>query len=167
MEKEDKIAFSVMLAILLGLLWVGLAIFFRDPARRPPADDSLIISAADGLVVEIMRLHEPVFLEGPALKIGVFMNLNDVHVNRAPYAGTVTKRHAPGQFLQAFRPEAASENEHYFTGFETAHGHMLVKQIAGIMARRIVCTVEEGQQLQTSDRFGMIKLILKPHNFNQ
>ncbi len=150
--------FANTLAILLGLLWVGLAIFFRDPARRPPADDSLIISAADGLVVEIVRLHEPVFLEGPALKIGVFMNLNDVHVNRTPYASTVAyKRHVPGQFLQAFRPEAAIENEHFFTGLETVHGYMLVKQIAGIMARRIVCTVEEGQQLQTSERFGMIK----------
>ncbi len=146
------------LAILLGCVWVGLAVFFRDPARQPPDDAALVISAADGLVVEIVRLNEPVFMEGPALKIGVFMNLNDVHVNRTPFEGRVAfKRHIPGKFLQAFRPEAAVENEHFYTGLETAHGRMLVKQIAGIMARRIVCTVEEGQQLKTGERFGMIK----------
>jgi phosphatidylserine decarboxylase len=151
-------AFANTLAIILGLVWVGLVIFFRDPSRRPPTDDALVISAADGLVVEIVRLNEPVFLEGPALKIGVFMNLNDVHVNRVPFGGKVAyKQHVPGEFLQAFRPEAATQNEHYFTGFETAQGRMLVKQIAGIMARRIVCSVEEGQKLETSERFGMIK----------
>lgn len=150
--------FANTLAILLALVWVGLAIFFRDPARQTPADEALVISAADGLVVEVVRLNEPVFLEGPALKIGVFMNLNDVHVNRVPLGGTVAyKQHVPGSFLQAFRPEAALENEHFFTGFETAHGRMLVKQIAGIMARRIVCTVGEGDQLGTGERFGMIK----------
>ena len=151
-------AFANTLVILLGLVWVGLVIFFRDPSRRPPADDALVISAADGLVVEIVRLNEPVFLEGPTLKIGVFMNLNDVHVNRVPFVGKVAyKQHVPGKFLQAFRPEAATQNEHYFTGFETAQGRMLVKQIAGIMARRIICSVEEGQKLETSERFGMIK----------
>ena len=151
-------AFANTLVILLGLVWVGLVIFFRDPSRRPPADDALVISAADGLVVEIVRLNEPVFLEGPTLKIGVFMNLNDVHVNRVPFGGKVAyKQHVPGKFLQAFRPEAATQNEHYFTGFETAQGRMLVKQIAGIMARRIICSVEEGQKLETSERFGMIK----------
>ena len=73
-------------------------------------------------------------------------------------AGTVAfKQHVPGKFLQAFRPEAGIENEHFFTGIETDHGRVLVKQIAGIMARRIVCTLEEGQQLETSDRMGMIK----------
>jgi phosphatidylserine decarboxylase len=151
-------AFANTLATLLGLVWLGLAIFFRDPSRRPPDDKALVISAADGLVVEIVRLNEPVFLEGPALKIGVFMNLNDVHVNRAPFGGTVTyKRHVPGEFLQAFRPQAATQNEHNFTGLETSQGRMLVKQIAGIMARRIVCSVDEGKQLGTSERFGMIK----------
>jgi phosphatidylserine decarboxylase len=151
-------ALANTLAILLGLVWLGLVIFFRDPTRRPPADETLVISAADGKVVEIVRLNEPVFLEGPALKIGVFMNLNDVHVNRTPFAGTVAyKQHVPGEFLQAFRPEAAIENEHYFTGLETTHGRMLIKQIAGIMARRIVCSVEDGEQLGTGERFGMIK----------
>lgn len=151
-------AFSNTLAIVLGFVWLGLAIFFRDPSRRPPGDGNLVISAADGLVVEIVRLNEPVFLEGPALKIGVFMNLHDVHVNRVPFAGTVAfKQHVPGMFLQAFRPDAAKQNEHFFTGLETAHGRVLVKQIAGIMARRIVCSVEEGEQVKTSDRMGMIK----------
>jgi phosphatidylserine decarboxylase len=150
--------FANTLAILLGLVWLGLVIFLRDPVRQTPDDPQLIISAADGKVVEIVRLNEPVFLEGPALKIGVFMNLQNVHVNRTPYAGEVAfKQHVPGEFLQAFRPEAATQNEHYFTGLETEHGRFLIKQIAGIMARRIVCSVEESQTLATGERFGMIK----------
>jgi phosphatidylserine decarboxylase len=151
-------AFANTLAILMGLVWLGLTIFFRDPPRRHPNDPNLVISAADGVVVEIVRLNEPVFLEGPSLKIGVFMNLHDVHVNRIPLAGRVAfKQHVPGEFLQAFRPEAATRNEHEFTGLETAHGRMLVKQIAGIMARRIVCSVEVDQALATGERLGMIK----------
>ncbi|TFH36536.1 MAG: phosphatidylserine decarboxylase [Anaerolineales bacterium] len=164
-------AFSNTLAILLGMVWLGLAMFFRDPARRTPGDPGLVISAADGQVVEIVRLNEPVFLEGPALKIGVFMQLNDVHVNRAPTAGEVKyKQHVPGEFLQAFRPEAASRNEHYFTGLETPHGRLLVKQIAGILARRIVCSVAQDQSLATGERLGMIKFgsrvdVFMPPNF--
>jgi len=151
-------AFANTLAVVLGLVWLGLAIFFRDPGRHSPADPLLVISAADGQVVEIVRLNEPVYLEGPALKIGVFMQVSDVHVNRAPTAGTVEfKQHVPGQFLQAFRPEAAMSNEHHFTGLGTAHGRVLVKQISGIMARRIVCTVAEGQQVAKGERLGMIK----------
>jgi phosphatidylserine decarboxylase len=163
-------AFANTLAILLGLVWIGLAIFFRDPDRRLPADPMLVISAADGQVVEIVRLNEPVFLEGPALKIGVFMQVSDVHVNRAPTAGKVEfKQHVPGQFLQAFRPEAATLNEHQFIGLETPHGRVLVKQIAGILARRIVCTVSKGQPLEAGERLGMIKfgsrvdVFLPPH----
>jgi phosphatidylserine decarboxylase len=151
-------AFANTLAVLLGLVWLGLTIFFRDPPRRHPNDPHLVISAADGVVVEIVRLNEPVFLEGPSLKIGVFMNLHNVHVNRTPFAGRVAfRQHVHGEFLQAFRPEASSRNEHHFTGFETAHGRVLVKQIAGIMARRIVCSVEEGQAVATGERLGMIK----------
>jgi phosphatidylserine decarboxylase len=150
--------FANTLTILLGFVWLGLTIFFRDPPRRHPNDPHLVISAADGKVVEIVRLNEPVFLEGPSLKIGVFMNLHNVHVNRTPLAGRVAfKQHVPGEFLQAFRPEAATQNEHHFTGLETAHGRVLVKQIAGIMARRIVCSVEEGQAIATGERLGMIK----------
>ena len=151
-------ALTITLASLLGLIWIGLAQFFRDPTRHSPGDPALVISAADGQVVEIIRLNEPVFLEGPALKIGVFMQVTDVHVNRAPSAGTVEfKQHVPGRFLQAYRPEAATVNEHQFTGLETPHGRILVKQISGIMARRIVCTVSEGQTLATGERLGMIK----------
>lgn len=149
---------TITLASLLGFIWIGLAQFFRDPARHGPDDPGLVISAADGQVVEIIRLNEPVYLEGPALKIGVFMQVTDVHVNRAPMAGTVEfMQHVPGQFLQAYRPEAATLNEHQFVGLETPQGRVLVKQISGIMARRIVCTVEEGQTLATGERLGMIK----------
>ena len=151
-------AFANTLTVLLGLVWLGLSLFLRDPARSTPEDPHLVISAADGKVVEIVRLNEPVYLEGPALKIGVFMNLNDVHVNRAPLKGTVAyKQHVIGTFLQAFRPEAATRNEHFFTGLEIDQGRMLIKQIAGIMARRIVCSVPEGHTLNKGERFGMIK----------
>jgi phosphatidylserine decarboxylase len=153
--------YTFLLTGLLVALFALLLYFFRDPKRTPPASpagEDLFLSPADGRVVEVQQMHEPRFLGGEALKIGIFMSLLDVHVNRAPVEGRVALvEHVPGQFLQAFRPEASEVNEHTLVGLETRHGEVLVKQVAGILARRIVCWVQAGQKLQAGERLGVIK----------
>ena len=149
---------TYILAGLMIALFGLLLYFFRDPRRISPEGDDLVLAPADGRVVDVRRVQEPQFLEGEGLKISIFMSLFDVHVNRAPVAGKVTSvQHFPGQFLQAFRPEASDVNEHNLVGLEGRHGQVLIKQIAGILARRVVCWVRPGQDLQAGDRLGVIK----------
>ncbi len=150
---------TFLLAGLMIVLFVLLLYFFRDPQRTPPADEGLFLAPADGQVVEVDRVHEPRFLQGEGLKIGIFMSLFDVHVNRAPMGGRVAlTEHVPGQFLQAFRPEASEVNEHNLVGLESRYGRILIKQIAGILARRVVCWVGVEQRLRAGERLGVIKL---------
>jgi phosphatidylserine decarboxylase len=150
--------YTVLPAIVLAVVFAILLWFFRDPRRNPPGDEGIFLSPADGEVVEIERTRAPRFLEGEALKIGIFMSLFNVHVNRAPVEGQVALvEHVPGQFVQAFRPEAALLNEHNFIGLESCYGRVLVNQISGIMARRIVCWVQPGQGLKAGERLGVIK----------
>lgn len=150
--------YTVLPAIVLAVIFAILLWFFRDPRRNPPAGEGLFLSPADGEVVEVEQTRAPCFLEGEVLKIGIFMSLFDVHVNRAPVEGQVALvKYVPGQFLQAFRPEAAQLNEHNFVGLESRYGRVLVNQIAGIMARRIVCWVRPGQGLRAGERLGVIK----------
>jgi len=143
---------------LLAALMAVLLYFFRDPDRVPPAGEGIFVAPADGRVVEVERTVEPRFLGGEALKIGTFMSLADVHVNRAPAEGQVALvQHVSGRFLQAFRPEAAEVNEHNLVGLEGRYGRVLVKQVAGILARRIVCWTRPGRALRTGERLGLIK----------
>ena len=151
-------AFWISLTIILGIVWVGLAMFFRDPARAIPREDGLYFAPADGKVVVVERVNEPIFLQREALRIAIFMSITDVHVNRTPGKGVVIfTRHVPGKFIQAFRPEAALENEHNLIGIEHGRDRFLIKQIAGILARRIVCSVRPDDELEAGDRIGMIK----------
>jgi phosphatidylserine decarboxylase len=151
-------AFWVSLATLLGIIWVGLALFFRDPARAIPREDGYYYAPADGKVVVVERVNEPIFMQCEALRIAIFMSIADVHVNRTPGKGVVIfTRHVPGKFIQAFRPEAALENEHNLIGMEHGGDRILIKQIAGILARRIVCSVQLDDELEAGDRIGMIK----------
>jgi phosphatidylserine decarboxylase len=150
---------TLLLAGLLSALFVLLLYFLRDPRRTAPAGEELFLAPADGRVVEVRPVYEPRFLEGEGLKIGIFMSLLDVHVNRAPVGGQVVLvEHVPGQFLQAFRPEASDVNEHNLIGLKGRYGRVLVKQVAGILARRVVCWVESGHKLQAGERVGVIKL---------
>ena len=132
--------------------------FFRDPEREIPADPWAVVSPADGKVVAVDEV--PAFQHYPesAKRVAIFMNVFDVHVNRAPVAGTVMAiAHQPGRFKAAFREAAALQNEQRLTLLDSNAGHLvLVVQIAGLLARRIVGWVQRGQSLGRGERLGMI-----------
>jgi phosphatidylserine decarboxylase len=152
-------AASAAVGLSSGAAGLGLLLFLRDPDRAiPAAAEGLILAPADGRVVDVARVREEIFLAGPALRISVFLGVLDVHVNRAPVAGTVALvRHEPGRFLQAFRPEAARQNERNLIGLDGDGRRTLVVQIAGILARRIDCWVRPGESVVTGQRLGMIR----------
>jgi phosphatidylserine decarboxylase len=133
--------------------------FFRDPERTPPEGDNALLSPADGRVADIEEVRETEFLAADAVRIGVFMSLFDVHVNRAPLAGRVVFRdYRPGKFHNALGARASRENECSLVGIERADGtRVLVRQIAGVIARRIVCDCEVGTELARGQRLGMVK----------
>jgi len=144
---------------VLGLVSGGFfAYFFRDPERAVPADPGVIVSPADGVVIRVDEVTENEFLKSPARYVAIFMNVFDVHVNRAPVAGTVTEmRHRAGEYKAASRPDAASRNEQQALVLENAAGgRVLVVQIAGLLARRIIPYVKPGHILARGERFGLI-----------
>ncbi len=150
--------FSRLLTAGATGIWLLILYFFRDPNRRPVTAPGLVVSAGDGEVVAIAREREEEFLQCEALRVSIFLSILDVHVQRAPIGGTVTAvEHRPGKFLQAFRPEASTENEFIAMKIETPYGKVLVKQIAGIMARRCVNYARPGQRVATGQRFGLIR----------
>ena len=145
----------VFVLSLAFVLW-----FFRDPSRRIPEDVGLLVSPADGRVVEVAQVNEPQYLKSAAHKIAIFMSPLNVHVNRAPCAGEVEAvEHRPGRYHNAENPAASSENESVAMLIKGAEGHarVLVRQVAGVLARRIVCAVAAGARLERGQRFGMIK----------
>lgn len=144
---------------VLGLLAAGFfAYFFRDPERNIPSDPGAIISPADGKVVLVDEVQEKEFLESTARRVAIFMNVFDVHVNRAPVTGVVTKmQHRPGEYKAASRQDAGLRNEQQAVVLEGEYGQrVLVVQIAGLLARRIIPFIKPGQQLARGERFGMI-----------
>lgn len=146
---------------LEALLWMGAAFmifFFRDPERRVPTAPGLIVAPADGTVVEIVEEYEAEYLRAPARRISIFLSPLDVHVNRAPAEGEVQYYgYRKGKFFRAFLPAASSENEQSIIGVQAPLGKITFKQIAGILARRIVCEAYQGRKLQRGERFGIIK----------
>ena len=142
-----------------ALAWVFLLSFFRDPNRSAGASAHELVSPADGTVMDIQQVEPPTFLEGRAIRIGIFMSLLDVHVNRAPMAGTVRYvEHFAGKFRNARAELSTDENEHNLIGLQAAAGNkILVNQIAGIFARRIVCGVKAGDPVKQGQRLGMVK----------
>jgi phosphatidylserine decarboxylase len=149
--------FSVPAAAAMVLL-TGFALwFYRDPDRVTPSDANVFVSPADGRVVEIEDCVHP--FTGPAVKVGIFMNAFSVHVNRSPCAGTVEYlKYVPGRKIAAFAPKASEVNERHYVGLSTEHGPVLMVQIAGLLARRIVCRLRRGDVLSAGERYGMIKL---------
>ena len=141
-------------------LVVGLALtlnFFRDPERRPPSDPRLVVSPADGRVLEVAPAEERAFLRAAATRLSIFMSPLDVHVNRNPVSGTVELvRHTPGKFHAAFAPKASLDNERNAVLVESGGRRYLTVQIAGAVARRIVCHLAPGDRVRRGERMGMI-----------
>lgn len=142
--------------------WLPVAIwvvaFFRDPARPGPRGEQLVIAPADGLVVSVVNVDEPVYLQGRATRISIFMNVFNVHVNRYPATGTIGYRHYnKGSFGHAGTEKASLENEQSTVGMETARGKLLLRQIAGLVARRIVTDHAVGTRVEQGERMGLIR----------
>jgi phosphatidylserine decarboxylase len=152
---------GLFLRVVETLLWLCAAFivfFFRDPERHAPTAPGLVVSPADGTVVEIVEELEPEFIKAPARRISIFLSPFDVHVNRSPIDGEVKYySYRPGKFLRAFLSQASLENEQSIIGMQAAWGRVTFKQIAGILARRIVCEAYEGRRLERGERFGIIK----------
>lgn len=147
-----------LLALVLTILVLWVAYFFRDPDRTGPRGDQLVISPADGRVVDIREVDEPTFLEGRAIRIAVFMNVFNVHVNRYPVSGRVEYVHYnPGRFLNAATDKASLENEQMSVGVQTASHRILFRQIAGLVARRIVTYSRVGDDAEQGERMGIIR----------
>jgi phosphatidylserine decarboxylase len=140
------------------LLLVGLLLFFRDPERTPPSDPLALVSPADGKVICVDEAEDPCFGQGKFRRVGIFLSVLDVHVNRSPYAGAFEKTHySAGEFLDARHLEVDLRNENQTWWLKTSRGTVLVRQIAGLIARRIVGWKKPGDSVQTGERFGMIR----------
>jgi phosphatidylserine decarboxylase len=157
--------------VLLWLLAGWVAWFFRDPARACNAGANAVISPADGKIVALEEVDRPELPGGRALAVSIFMNIFDVHVNRAPLAGrVVSATRIPGGFVPADRPQAREGNERLAMGLVTPEGvEVLVVQVAGLVARRIECWARPGEIVQRGQRYGMIRfgsrvdVYLPPH----
>jgi len=139
-------------------IWAVFALqFFRDPARVPPTDADAVISPADGRIVAVEKVSDP-YLEREALKISVFMNVFNVHSNKSPVDGEVKGRwYTPGSFVNADLDKASTENERNALWIQTARGDVTSVQIAGLIARRILCYVRTGDRLVRGQRYGFIR----------
>jgi phosphatidylserine decarboxylase len=162
-------------AVAAGLVWLywplaaipaalGLCIvwFFRNPARSVPQGAGFVVAPADGKVVAIEELEYDEYIGGPALLVGIFLSVFNVHINRVPVAARIIGlTYRRGKFLNAMLPESARENERLTVRIEenaAPYRRMIVRQIAGLIARRIVCWVKPGDELAAGQQFGMIKL---------
>ena len=145
-----------------ALLWTVLAVwvvaFFRDPERTWARGERLVVSPADGKVVSVVEVDEPSFFHGRAQRVSIFMNVFDCHVNRYPTDGTVAYRHYnPGEFGHAAAEKSSLSNEQSSVGLATSRGKVLVRQIAGLVARRIVTDHTVGTVVHQGERLGMIR----------
>jgi phosphatidylserine decarboxylase len=145
---------TIFLIITAFIAW-----FFRNPERKTPEYEKLVISPADGKILKIEDLNEKEFMVGPCKKVSIFMNVFNVHVNRIPYSGQVTMiRYKTGKFFSADLDKASEANEKNIVKIKGNDGEeILVVQIAGLIARRIVCWIQEGMYVRKGDRFGLIR----------
>jgi len=169
-EGRPFIAAAGIVALALGLVhwWIALALwlpiavwvvaFFRDPERPGPRGDGLVLAPADGKVVSVLEVDEPQFFGERTRRVSIFMNVFNVHVNRYPSSGRVVYRHyGAGRFGHAAEEKASLENEQSSVGLETPRGKLLIRQIAGLVARRIVTDHAVGTTVRQGDRLGMIR----------
>ena len=161
-------AVPAVFAGLLGCKKVSFALgavacftgwFFRNPARTIPCGDDLILASGDGQIIAIQEEYEPRYLKDQCIRISIFLNIFDVHINRMPCAGTVVDlAYQPGQFINASDPDATVHNEQNALMIETpSKQKVLCVQVAGLIARRIVCWVHPGETAVPGERFGLIR----------
>lgn len=150
--------FTLSGALIPLALTLFMAFFFRDPERTIPEEGNIFVSPADGKVILIEKVNEGQYLKNDAVKVSIFMSPFNVHVNRAPCDGIVESVvHTPGRFLSAFKHEASLQNENIAMLLKAEHGKILVRQVAGFLARRAVCRVKPGDALKKGERYGIIK----------
>jgi phosphatidylserine decarboxylase len=168
-EARWILTFLALLAVVFGFLsawalWFFLLLFlctvafFRDPERTVPAESNVIVAAADGTVMDIVEVKENEVLKVKTRRVGIFLSIFDVHTNRTPIDGRVIYcRHRPGLFLDARRQDCSEKNESMMWAFENPRVTIVVRQIAGAVARRIVAWAKIGDELKKGERFGMIR----------
>jgi phosphatidylserine decarboxylase len=149
------------LAIVPLVLLAFVVSFFRDPPRQVPQGPGLIVAPADGTIVEVAQVADDLFIQGPAVRISIFLSIFNVHVNRSPAEARVVRlRYSPGKFLDARDPSCGELNESLWIGLEEEafpHRRLSVRQVAGLIARRIVCNLRSGERIDRGQKFGMIK----------
>ena len=149
---------NIYWSILPGFLALFVAFFFRNPRRNVPIDETLILSPADGKVMDVSEMFDETFLNDDAKKVTIFLSVFDVHVNRVPIAGEIKfQQYTCGRFRPAYIDSVGWENERHTIGIENDKMRVLVTQIAGLIARRIVSWVTLGHVLAQGDRYGLIK----------
>jgi phosphatidylserine decarboxylase len=149
---------SVWLSLLFLVLICYTVFFFRDPDRAVPADSHAVVAAADGTVADIAEVEETEVLKTKLRRVGIFLSIFDVHTNRAPIGGRVVYReHREGLCLDARRPDCSEKNEAMTWAFENSRATIVVRQLTGAIARRIVAWSDMGDEVKKGDRFGMIR----------
>lgn len=150
--------FSLLTSCFFVGLTIFMAFFFRDPERNILEGKGIFVSPADGKVILIKDVYEKDYLQSDAKEISIFMSPLDVHVNRAPCNGKVmTVKYSPGRFMAAYKDDASIKNENIVMVLDGTEGKVLVRQVAGFIARRAVCRVKVGDTLRRGERYGMIK----------
>ena len=151
-------SWTLVPAGLLTLLAAFVFYFFRDPERELPSGEGTVISPGDGKIIDIREVDEPSFVEGLCRRITIFLSVFNVHVQRAPVSGEVAHReYRPGEFAVAWHPKASEKNEQSSLGLTAWGDRVLVRQIAGLIARRIVTYPEQGGQVERGERIGLIR----------
>lgn len=155
----NPVPIKLSLDIIAFMITAFTIFFFRDPDRTPDAlEENVVLAPADGKIIYIGEVVEPEFRKAPSIVISIFMSPTNVHVNRIPFSGIVTfLKYINGEYLVAFNEKSSERNERMLIGIERDGERVLFKQIAGFIARRIVCELKEGQRVTKGERFGMIK----------
>jgi phosphatidylserine decarboxylase len=149
---------SIWLALVFAALFLFTVAFFRDPDRRVPGDPNLIVAPADGRITDIVELNENEVLKTKTRRVGIFLSIFDVHTNRAPIDGRIVYcQRREGIFLDARDPDCPEKNEAVTWAFENSRGTIVVRQLSGAIARRIVGWAKVGDELKKGERFGMIR----------
>lgn len=154
--EPKTLRFSLIVVALSFLAFTTY--FFRDPERVIPKQEDAVIAPADGKIISIQQIHDEEYFHADVWKISIFMSPFNVHVNRNPISGTIRHtRYVQGEYFAAFEDKASEKNEQMIVGIQGKNQNVMLKQIAGFIARRIVCPLKPGDSVRAGERFGMIK----------